>query len=221
MHECIQVNKMKENANPIVYAIDKSSSTTDVEDLVGKPSIDRLRFHPNKNENETEFLLTTIRTSEERSVHLALQSCARIVAARTSSPGQANTGYSKTYDPLALIRQAGIDLDTSPSPLLRQPLFHPVYTSSSSSTISTPPPLLRDKSKTQRDSVTADEIFNIIRNIQDPEHPLTLEQLHVVNRNHIQVIEKEEEATRLLQGRHNSTISNVIPQFTFILVQFT
>lgn len=33
----------------------------------------------------------------------------------------------------------------------------------------------------ERDSITHLEIFNIIRNIQDPEHPLTLEQLNVVN----------------------------------------
>jgi len=39
----------------------------------------------------------------------------------------------------------------------------------------------------QRENIDADEIFDIIRNIQDPEHPLTLEQLNVVNRDHVQV----------------------------------
>jgi hypothetical protein len=33
----------------------------------------------------------------------------------------------------------------------------------------------------ERDSISQMEIFNIIRSIQDPEHPLTLEQLNVVN----------------------------------------
>lgn len=33
----------------------------------------------------------------------------------------------------------------------------------------------------ERDPISQMEIFNIIRNIQDPEHPLTLEQLNVVN----------------------------------------
>ena len=37
------------------------------------------------------------------------------------------------------------------------------------------------------DRFTAEEIFGIIRNVQDPEHPLTLEQLNVVNRDHVQV----------------------------------
>jgi len=38
-----------------------------------------------------------------------------------------------------------------------------------------------------RDRTDRDEIFDILRNIQDPEHPLTLEQLGVVSRNQIEV----------------------------------
>lgn len=32
----------------------------------------------------------------------------------------------------------------------------------------------------KRDAIDADEVFEMIRNINDPEHPLTLEQLKVV-----------------------------------------
>mmetsp|Transcript_5736 Transcript_5736/g.9502 ORF Transcript_5736/g.9502 Transcript_5736/m.9502 type:complete len:146 (-) Transcript_5736:70-507(-) len=39
----------------------------------------------------------------------------------------------------------------------------------------------------QRELIDSEEIFDIIRNIQDPEHPLTLEQLNVVNLNHVEV----------------------------------
>jgi metal-sulfur cluster biosynthetic enzyme len=39
----------------------------------------------------------------------------------------------------------------------------------------------------KRDRLDADEIFDIIRNIQDPEHPLTLEQLGVVSCEQIEV----------------------------------
>jgi metal-sulfur cluster biosynthetic enzyme len=39
----------------------------------------------------------------------------------------------------------------------------------------------------QRDVLDADEIFDLIRTIQDPEHPLTLEQLAVVRRDQIEV----------------------------------
>jgi hypothetical protein len=39
----------------------------------------------------------------------------------------------------------------------------------------------------ERELIDSDEIFDIIRNIQDPEHPLTLEQLNVVNLGHVEV----------------------------------
>lgn len=37
----------------------------------------------------------------------------------------------------------------------------------------------------EEEEINEDEIFDIIRNIQDPEHPLTLEQLGVVSRNQV------------------------------------
>jgi metal-sulfur cluster biosynthetic enzyme len=43
----------------------------------------------------------------------------------------------------------------------------------------------RDES--EREVFTSDEIFHYIRKLNDPEHPLTLEQLNVVNLEHIKV----------------------------------
>lgn len=37
------------------------------------------------------------------------------------------------------------------------------------------------------DPIDAQEIFDLIRSISDPEHPLTLEQLNVTQFNHIEV----------------------------------
>jgi len=42
-----------------------------------------------------------------------------------------------------------------------------------------------------RDLFTAEEVFSYIRNLNDPEHPLTLEQLHVVSVENIQVNDRE------------------------------
>ena len=42
----------------------------------------------------------------------------------------------------------------------------------------------------ERELFTADEIFHYIRKLNDPEHPLTLEQLNVVNFEHIHVDDK-------------------------------
>ncbi|EED92697.1 hypothetical protein THAPSDRAFT_33601, partial [Thalassiosira pseudonana CCMP1335] len=41
----------------------------------------------------------------------------------------------------------------------------------------------------KRDAITVNEIFDIVRNIQDPEHPLTLEQLNVVRLELIKVVD--------------------------------
>lgn len=42
-----------------------------------------------------------------------------------------------------------------------------------------------------RDEVTAEEVFEYIRNLNDPEHPLTLEQLNVVSVDNIHVNDRE------------------------------
>ncbi|KAJ3240379.1 Cytosolic iron-sulfur assembly component 2B [Chytriomyces hyalinus] len=39
----------------------------------------------------------------------------------------------------------------------------------------------------QTEAIDAEEVFDLIRNINDPEHPLTLEQLHVAQLRHITV----------------------------------
>ena len=41
-----------------------------------------------------------------------------------------------------------------------------------------------------RDEFTSDEIFELIRYLNDPEHPLTLEQLNVVSVNNVKVNDK-------------------------------
>ncbi|KAL5516110.1 hypothetical protein EMCRGX_G001381 [Ephydatia muelleri] len=39
-----------------------------------------------------------------------------------------------------------------------------------------------------RDEIDAREIFDLVRNINDPEHPLTLEELNVLQEAHIEVM---------------------------------
>jgi metal-sulfur cluster biosynthetic enzyme len=58
-----------------------------------------------------------------------------------------------------------------------------------------------------QESIDKDEVFDIIRNIQDPEHPLTLEQLGVVSRNQIDVKENQGyEGYSILDVRFTPTI---------------
>jgi metal-sulfur cluster biosynthetic enzyme len=46
---------------------------------------------------------------------------------------------------------------------------------------------LEDEDDFVHDAVDAREVFDHIRNINDPEHPLTLEELNVVDESHIKV----------------------------------
>jgi len=52
-----------------------------------------------------------------------------------------------------------------------------------------------DEENEERDIIDEDEVFDIIRNIQDPEHPLTLEQLGVVSRKQISVCDRTVEGS--------------------------
>lgn len=106
---------------------------------------------------------------------------------------QSNTAVLKALqDARTASHGNGISLLTSLGLELPQPIFHPTHFPldlnrpvqqqqqpdvSSDSLVSHPTP----------DPVTVDEIFQIIGNIQDPEHPLTLQQLGVVSKEHITV----------------------------------
>jgi metal-sulfur cluster biosynthetic enzyme len=50
-----------------------------------------------------------------------------------------------------------------------------------------------DEDDSVHDDIDAREIFDHIRNINDPEHPLTLEQLNVVDESHIKVNDRRNE----------------------------
>lgn len=47
----------------------------------------------------------------------------------------------------------------------------------------------QSSTKKQREEIDSEEIFDMIRDINDPEHPLTLEQLNVVCQKHIYVVD--------------------------------
>ncbi|KAF9948505.1 Mitotic spindle-associated MMXD complex subunit MIP18, partial [Mortierella alpina] len=48
-----------------------------------------------------------------------------------------------------------------------------------------------DDNEDSVDAIDAQEIFDLIRSISDPEHPLSLEQLNVTQRDHIQVSDEK------------------------------
>jgi len=58
----------------------------------------------------------------------------------------------------------------------------------------------KERQRLRRDPFTSDEIYNMIRTIQDPEHNLTLEQLSIVNVDHIEIYDS---ITAILDNNDN------------------
>jgi len=58
----------------------------------------------------------------------------------------------------------------------------------------------KERQRLRRDPFTSDEIYSMIRTIQDPEHNLTLEQLSIVNVDHIDIYDS---ITTILDNNDN------------------
>jgi hypothetical protein len=104
-------------------------------------------------------------TAEDRSILLALVD----VRKATHDKG------------VALLQNVGLTIPESTRDALKYPLFR---VSEETKTDYVP------KSATSRDKIDAEEVFDIIRNIEDPEHPNSLEQLSVVSLEQVEVIDE-------------------------------
>jgi len=199
----------KENANPTIHAVRKRRVQGKTHKPIGWNQVERFNFvsvnnkidisnskHDGHNPHASsvdEKLLKpppsdwyTARSAEERAIFRALAD----TAGSSQRPEQQN---------LSVLKTAGFGIYPSiPKPVpqaLRQPAFIPATASSSStsklnksnSMVQNQEKTPSEKSTRRRDKIDAEEVFNIIRNIQDPEHPLTLEQLNVVNLAHVDV----------------------------------
>ena len=80
---------------------------------------------------------------------------------------------------VALLQNAGLIIPDSTKSTLKYPNFHVASASE--------PAPLEESEPAVRDSLDAEEVFDIIRNIQDPEHPHSLQELGVVLLEQIEV----------------------------------
>lgn len=153
----------KENANPIVHEVqEKRSRGSRNNKPLGWAQFERLNLLPEQEDDV--FLLSPAEknpTAADRAVFHALTDAA------AASPHN-----------VSLLLKAGIAIPSSTGNAPRSP----------SLIIPTPPGTTRlDNVVRKRDEIDSEEVFAIIRNIQDPEHPLTLEQLNVVNLSQVEV----------------------------------
>jgi len=104
-------------------------------------------------------------TTTERAVLMALSEIVSL-----------NKTNSSSNDTLKVLQDAGFYLPSTPEELK---FSCPIFIENKPST----------KTCHLRDAFDADEVFDMIRTINDPEHPLTLEQLNVVNVDDIVVVD--------------------------------
>lgn len=179
------MSAVKENANPVVHRVQERRSRGGRKP-VGWSHLERLNFLP-QQEDELPLARTqdwgVKHTAEDRAVFHALTDVA------AANPRN-----------VSLLRKAGLVIPTSTGNALRSPNFVPGRSTKRKV----------DETSTRRDEIDSEEVFEIIRNIQDPEHPLTLEQLNVVNLSHIQVHDNFDANER----GHNATLSTVDVRFT-------
>ena len=180
----------KENPNPVVNTTQRppSARSTLSQSLgyeairrynLGAPSPTTLTTTDESSPcTSSSSYLSVPPTAEEHSVAIALSEAA--YAPSSSSAVAAESS-------LEVLQRAGFAL------------FHPQriqkecnairFPSYSPASVKNPAPPSSLDTNHKRDEITAEEVFDIISNIQDPEHPLTLEQLSVVRIDMVDVVD--------------------------------
>jgi metal-sulfur cluster biosynthetic enzyme len=188
----------KDNANPVVKAVDTKTARTRKRRPLGWEEIQKISADPiaqisleDPNTWTSEHLqfVEVERSPEDIAVLQALAD----VSALTGGTG------------VSLLTKAGVVI-ASPGQIAFEPSFRSLTNSSATNDARYMASEVQSLSE-QRDTLDSDEVFDIIRNIQDPEHPLTLEQLGVVSRQQITVQESVEE-------KNDNSISSLQVRFT-------
>jgi hypothetical protein len=173
----------KENENPTIRFVDKERSRS------GRKPLEWAQLGNFQQMDQQGDWFPT--TPEDRAVFHALVDAK---AAKTKG--------------VALLQNAGLIIPDSTNSTLKYPHFHVACASEPAPPLeeleaSVPVPVARD-------SLDAEEVFDIIRNIQDPEHPHSLQELGVVLLEQIEVHDQGPSSG----GAPSSSQSTVTVRFT-------
>jgi metal-sulfur cluster biosynthetic enzyme len=161
--------KPKENANPKVLDVVRGSSRSGHASVLWS-SINRLTCGGDETDDQT---WTDDTSCHDRTILKALR----------------DVSQSTDTNAITLLLNSGLDL-RSPEACATKAIFHfPVHLSAFIPNAEEDSPKELAGMQIKRDTIDENEVFDIIRNIQDPEHPLTLEQLGVVSRGQLKVNE--------------------------------
>ena len=232
----------KENPNPIIHTTNKHSHASNIpaaSPLIGSAAIRRYHLGGSPSPSNSQQIDPTTEwnntldydtssiyqwgsiTAEDRSVALALSAAAH--ASSTTDNNNENSSSTR----LDILQQAGFAL-YNPKTIhkqckaIRYPSFTPSKHKTKINIESTEWQTLQtEKEKKEeeekRDTITPNEIFDIVRNIQDPEHPLTLEQLNVVRLELITVVDLKGTSC----SSNDSDNNDIRKKFSTVHVQFT
>ena len=202
----------KENPNPVIHTTQKRNRLSQTSDspILGSQAIRRYALgskpplkYDAYNFLDIESTLPSVSTTEERLVAIGLSEIAYLNTNKASIDPFADNVASPH---LELLHNAGFPL-LQPN-LLHKTLKIPSFTPSGM-------PKTTQTSMRKRDGITATEVFEIIRNIQDPEHPLSLEQLNVVRLELIKVVDAHPDINETASvGISKRKFSTVSVQFT-------
>lgn len=185
---------MKENSNPTIHTVQRRRRNVTTLDLNYENELTATTDFTSSDNNNNNVITPigygfTYKSIHEKSIALALKDALLSASARQTLSSEGNNGNVS----FQILKDAGFlpedhsnvvsddeeeDINGTMSEHMQKPNFIPFSASSKRATY---------KSDEKRDTLDAEEVFDMIRDINDPEHPLTLEQLNVVSQNLIQV----------------------------------
>lgn len=204
----------KDNANPIVRVVDPTNQTAHRrrrrKQYLGWSELARISADIDDNDDNNDDMMTWQDDNEDDDEYNGTTATYGNNISRQKSPEERailqalmDTAAATDGRGVSLLRHVGVVLPEQSPPeqshqqqqhYLAPSFFRPQRpqekkktTTTSTAQTKTKTTMLPQQPAQQRDVLTVDEIYDIIRNIQDPEHPLTLEQLGVVTREQIQV----------------------------------
>jgi len=205
----------KDNANPVVLSVEQSTSTRQRRRVpLGWSQIEALSAdteewdkHYDSSSQPAPNKPLLVRTADDWAVLRAL-----------ADASEATGGKG-----VSLLRNVGLVIPDKQTGAPHHPPFIPATVPLAVAAATTARTTALGESKESKETTTetnnrdvldADEVFEIIRNIQDPEHPLTLEQLGVVSRQQVHVhdildtprAERDEFTLSTLEVRFTPTI---------------
>jgi metal-sulfur cluster biosynthetic enzyme len=200
----------KDNANPVVLSVSQTPSTRVRRTPLGWSQIETLSTDP--AEEDEEWGDATIATDKAKA-H-ASRSLQRTAEDWAVLQALADASTATNGEGVALLRNVGLVVPNNREKVTPK---HPPFIPASERRVRAQQEKLKEhaeKEVSKRDAMDGDEIFEIIRNIQDPEHPLTLEQLAVVSRKQVEVFdildlpesERDEFTLSTLEVRFTPTI---------------